>query len=663
MEMKKNILLLLFFITYLSFCSDMLVPSLDMYAYSTNVIEAIRNDSDSIPKTKLIKKTIGSSEKDDIKSSILQSEQDLQEIHLYDSIKGSKLTSYKNTNGTSIGLYEDEAPCQVITSQLDSSSPEPNDLGYIIVCPNEPITLNGSATFSESDTGATYEWNLGNGNTIVGQDITFSYDTPGVYRANLNVRDNNQSIDPLGCANTNLINQVILVSTDPNFEGTVAENEVICLGESTTIEGVANAVEFFTDCTLPESEVTFLPDGSGVSYETAISLECYDPLQTLTDINQILNVCLTMEHSYLSDLSIALISPSGQEIKLKKQVGGGSANLGFPWATGFADTQSGNDTPGIGSQYCFVPGNANPTLVGGILPGGVFISGDGPGTYTDSYVPAGNYRADEPFTGLLGSPFNGDWIIKITDHKRRDNGYIFEWSIDFAPEFLLPEISFTPEILTQAWDEDPTIISSVDNTITVKPTESGIYCYKYRVTNDFGCEYFKEVCVEVLDNAAPDLVAQVTTAAFTGGNVVEAQASGAGTYEYSIDGGEWQSSGTFTNVALGEHTILAREIHGCGLESMVKVMVLDYPRYFTPNGDGYHDTWNINGLSNQLDSKIYIYDRYGKLLKQISPSGAGWDGSFNGRLMPTNDYWFTVEYDDLNTDNRKVFKSHFTLKR
>ncbi|NRD23372.1 T9SS type B sorting domain-containing protein, partial [Winogradskyella litoriviva] len=59
----------------------------------------------------------------------------------------------------------------------------------------------------------------------------------------------------------------------------------------------------------------------------------------------------------------------------------------------------------------------------------------------------------------------------------------------------------------------------------------------------------------------------------------------------------------------------------------------------------------------------YIFDRYGKLLKQLSPDGSGWDGTFNGNLMPTSDYWFTVEYDEPTTDIRKEFKAHFTLKR
>ncbi|NRB60748.1 MAG: T9SS type B sorting domain-containing protein, partial [Winogradskyella sp.] len=74
-------------------------------------------------------------------------------------------------------------------------------------------------------------------------------------------------------------------------------------------------------------------------------------------------------------------------------------------------------------------------------------------------------------------------------------------------------------------------------------------------------------------------------------------------------------------------------------------------------------TWNIYGGGLLSTAKIYIFDRYGKLLKQISPLGAGWDGTYNGNLMPTSDYWFTIEYVDPVSNQQKEFKAHFTLKR
>ncbi|MFC0603952.1 T9SS type B sorting domain-containing protein [Winogradskyella pulchriflava] len=395
-------------------------------------------------------------------------------------------------------------PCQTINSQLDSSSPAPNGDGYIRVCPNEDVTLTGSGVFSVDGTGATYEWDLGDGNTATGQTATFSYATPGVYIVNLNIRDANTSQDPEGCTNNNLINQVIQVATEPDFTGTAAADPTICFGDSTTIEGVVNAVEFINDCTPPVSGITFLPDGNGVTYETSVTVDCYDSAQTITDVNQIVSICLNMEHSYLGDLDIEIISPSGLVVRMHDQ-GGGSANLGIPWATNPVDGNSGNTTPGTGYDYCFVPNGGFPTLVGGIQTGGTFPDGNGPGTYNDSFVPAGSYSSVNPLDGLIGSPLNGDWTIRVVDNIGADNGHIFSWSIEFDPNLQPPELSFTPVITSEAWDPDPTITNTAGNVITVTPPTQGQFCYTYRVTDDFGCEYTEVVCIDVL----PEIVTEV----------------------------------------------------------------------------------------------------------------------------------------------------------
>jgi large repetitive protein len=167
---------------------------------------------------------------------------------------------------------------------------------------------------------------------------------------------------------------------------------------------------------------------------------------------------------------------------------------------------------------------------------------------------------------------------------------------------------------------------------------------------------------EVIESAPPSLALTINTQAFAGSHQIEAVATGIGDYEYNIDNGPWQDSGLFDNVSIGTHTITARDKNGCGLVSET-ITVIDYPLYFTPNGDGVNDRWNIVGLNNQPSAKIYIFDRYGKLLKQLSPAGNGWDGTFNGQLMPSNDYWFTVEYQEPGSGETQEFRAHFTLKR
>jgi gliding motility-associated-like protein len=207
------------------------------------------------------------------------------------------------------------------------------------------------------------------------------------------------------------------------------------------------------------------------------------------------------------------------------------------------------------------------------------------------------------------------------------------------------------------WTDSSGAVVGTDSTYI--PASTGTYTVV--VTNmATGCQNSDSSEVEL--SSPPDVTAEVTSLAFAEVHVIEASATGEGVYEFSLDGGPWQESGTFMDVSLGNHVITARDINGCG-ESSAEVMIMDYPLYFTPNGDGYHDTWNIIGISNQVDSKIYIFDRYGKLLKQLSPTAPGWDGTFNGEALPSSDYWFIVNYREPSDDTKKEFKAHFTLKR
>jgi gliding motility-associated-like protein len=158
------------------------------------------------------------------------------------------------------------------------------------------------------------------------------------------------------------------------------------------------------------------------------------------------------------------------------------------------------------------------------------------------------------------------------------------------------------------------------------------------------------------------------TSAFTSSQIITVTVEGYGApdYEYSLDDGPRQTSNVFDGVSLGTHIIHVWDTKGgvaysCEELIIQDVQIIDYPHYFTPNGDGIHDTWNIVGLSGQPAAKIYIFDRYGKLLKQISSTGQGWDGTFNGHLMPSDDYWFTVDYAEGAV--LKQFKAHFAMKR
>ncbi|MFV0570934.1 MAG: T9SS type B sorting domain-containing protein [Xanthomarina gelatinilytica] len=202
--------------------------------------------------------------------------------------------------------------------------------------------------------------------------------------------------------------------------------------------------------------------------------------------------------------------------------------------------------------------------------------------------------------------------------------------------------------------------STGETTETIQINQIGDYTVK--ATNIHGCTMSKTVTVEPSNIATFEEIIIIDV---TEHNTVTVIVSGEGDYEYALNNQDglyatFQSSNTFTNVHGGIYKITVRDIkNNCGIVTQV-ISVIDFPEFFTPNGDGHNDTWNVKGVSNvfQPNTMIRIFDRYGKLVKQIDPLGKGWDGTFNGEPLPTSDYWFSATLQD-----GREFKSHFTLKR
>ena len=194
--------------------------------------------------------------------------------------------------------------------------------------------------------------------------------------------------------------------------------------------------------------------------------------------------------------------------------------------------------------------------------------------------------------------------------------------------------------------------SSTSNTITV--TTAGEYIVE--VTDNNGCTDTKKFTVV---ESSPALITDITIFDFNGGsNTVIIEYSGSGDYEFSLDGNTFQVDPTFYNVPSGIYTVYVNDKNECGKVSK-EIFVLDYPKYFTPNGDGYNDVWKIENLpKNNRRAQVQIFDRFGKLIFSQTGDNDGWDGTYKSQPLPSSDYWFVI-----TLENKRTIRGHFTLKR
>lgn len=204
--------------------------------------------------------------------------------------------------------------------------------------------------------------------------------------------------------------------------------------------------------------------------------------------------------------------------------------------------------------------------------------------------------------------------------------------------------------------------STGEQTPLISPTAPGFYTLTAaREVGDLQCAVSQTV--EVIASVPP-VIGQILVEDLQASNTITVVALQPGNFEYALNDGPFQSSPVFTGVPAGTNQLHMRDVNGCGSITET-IVVVGFSSFFTPNGDGINDNWNIIGLSTLTDPTVFIFDRYGKLLKQLDDASASWDGTFNGRPLPSSDYWFRLNY--TNSVGQRVeaqyIKAHFSLKR
>jgi gliding motility-associated-like protein len=481
-------------------------------------------------------------------------------------------TSGANSPGNFPGweaLISCTTPCDNPTAASEISDPAPDGAFQSIgVCLDSPVTFSDDGSAPANGFNIAYwEWNYGDGivdSLTSPADAIHSFTEPGEYLVGLTVIDNN------GCRSLNLDPLQILVSTIPVFNTNF--ESPICVGSPSTIDG--NPVQSITWTALPPQTVageTYLADGAGFSYSTSLVYDFFEPGAVLETCDDFLSIFINMEHSYLGDLGFSLTCPNGTTVNMLTFAtnGGGGTFLGEPVDDGQGSPD--NLDQGVGYDYGWSPTSTNGFIWDDNSTPTDFINTAG-NAASGNIVDPGIYESEEDLCNFVGCPLNGEWTFSVSDNLGADDGYIFEWGIEWNPSLFPDVTTFTPIVGLESdssfW-EGPNILSTSanGNSIDILFDTPGTYEYTFFATNNFACTFDTTIVLEVVEGpeitAGEDLFLcadPVTLQASVVGAAGECSAA-AGNYNYCYDTND-QITQTFCPDTPGDGTLMEMSING-----------------------------------------------------------------------------------------------------
>jgi gliding motility-associated-like protein len=538
------------------------------------------------------------------------------------NLVGATLNTCNNTLSSSVVITVNSAPTATVSS--DSAT---------CYGANTTLLFNGTPNAT-----VTYNINGGaNQNTILNAVGTSSVILSNVVADTICTLVNVTSAGPNGCAQTLTQSANITVVALPTATVTVNPS-AICANQTSTVSfsGTPNAIITYTVNNGPNQTITL--NGNGQANFTTPALTTNTTFQLISgtgagttncsqSLSDIANVVINPTPTANFVGSVAYCSGETTAITLTSDINGTT----FAWTA----TQNGvsGASNGSGDQINQIVTNNNDvtgTVIYEITP----LYNGCPGLSTSitvSIYPIPNPSITDGTICLNTASTPASQFHTLTTNLPQTE-YLFEWYFEGA---LIPNAHGSFYNAYQV------------GTYSVVATQLISGCVSDIVT------------AEVSESVQGESLIINQTEAFSDyPNIVVTVVGGDGPFLYQLDNSAFQSSNTFYNVSSGTHTITVVDETLCTYLTST-VTLINYPHYFTPNNDGIHDTWNIRGVNG--NARILIFDRYGKVLKQISPNGAGWDGTYNGHLMFSDDYWFTIDY--LENGTEKTFKAHFALKR
>jgi gliding motility-associated-like protein len=394
------------------------------------------------------------------------------------SIFDSRIKVFKNED-TLTDLFENKTKDQLI----------------IEICFSDSLTFVAAPIFKVNgvtEADCSYEWNVTGQGFKQQQSFVFKPTNKSGFYISLVTTDPSKQSDT--------ISSKVRVSAIPNFTSFQDIPNVLCMDNPVNISFIKGdgtdetspiklKKSFFNLGGLFKAE-TKLPDGSGISYDSKITIDDFGNNAIITSSKDIEQMCVSMEHSFLGDLEMKLTCPTGKSIIL---VNSYQFNNGMiPGGFNGKDISLGNDLEidngpqGSPSwQYCFSSDNftygtmGDELMIGNTIPNIIDAQ---------AMNPNGIYIPEESFSKFNGCPVKGDWTLTIRDNSESDDGYIFNWGILFNAESFPFLESYQNTITDQGWKPD-NAIQEFDTNIVITPKILGHNEYKYFVTTNFGCNY------------------------------------------------------------------------------------------------------------------------------------------------------------------------------
>jgi gliding motility-associated-like protein len=438
----------------------------------------------------------------------------------------------------------------------------------------------------------------------------------------------------------------------------IPENETICLGQEINIDTtIPSGINYSWSPTTGVSDANIAnPDFSPI--------ETTDYTVTITDnCGELTNYTVTITVSSISTPIFTQIDPicSGEVLSdLPVISNNGITGTWLPAINNTAIT-----------TYTFTPDASETCAV--IQSMTITVSSISTPIFTQiDPICSGEALSDLPVTSNNG--ITGTWLPAINNTATTTYTFIpsaGECSTDPAQMTVIVNAIITPT-LTQVGAicngealSDLPVISNNGITGTWSPALNNTATTTYSFVPDPGGSCAEPTTLEIVVNEIINLnmIVNVVASKFTNNQSIEVDVTNTnGSNEYKLNNGLWQDSNLFESLIVGKHIVAAREKSGCSIESNIWFLLIDYPRFFTPNNDGVNDTWNIAGLESQPEAVITVFDRYGKALSVFRADSLGWNGVSKGKGLPSASYWFKVQYFEMEK-RPKTRISYFSLVR